>query len=77
MQSIIQVLFVKCQVVPYLPACQVFSTKTKICNKLFIYPTTIVVTVTVNEQLRRFIFVYLKERRKHVISLVRDMLVGG
>jgi len=74
MQSIVQVLFLKCHVIPYLPSCQVFSTKTKICNKLFIYPTTSVVTVTINQQLHRFSFVYSKERReKHAISLVRDM----
>ena len=74
MQSIIQVLFLKCQITPYLPSCQVFSTKTKVCNKLFIYPTTLVLTDTINEQLHRFIFVYLKERReKHAISLVRDV----
>jgi hypothetical protein len=74
MQSVIQVLFLKCQVIPYLPSCQVFSTKTKIYNKLFVYPTTLIVTVTINEQLHRFSFVYLKERReKHATSLVRDM----
>jgi len=72
MLSVIQVIFLKFPVIPC--SCQVFSTKTEICNNLFTYSTTLVVTVTINEHLHRFSFVYLKERmEKHEISLVRDV----
>ena len=81
MLSLIQVLYLNCHVIPCLPSCQVFSTKTKICNNLFTYSTTLVVTVTINEHLHRFNFVYLKERKegkkKHEISLVRDVFMRG